>query len=80
MYTLKDLSSVKFVLLEVSDILKLEDVKGISIYNVSEKRKKIEIKISFFDYLFAVTFKNTLRDKVKNDLGNDFDLEYGIKF
>jgi hypothetical protein len=78
MYTLKDLVSGKFSLLNESDLLQVEGINAVSILVVAGERKKVKVHIGLFDYLFASTLKEAIKVKVKNDLGSDFDLSFGI--
>jgi hypothetical protein len=80
MYTVKDISSNTFTLLNEYDIINIEDVKSVSTLVKEGKRKKIIINIEFFDYFFNNNFKAILRNKVKSDLGTHFDLSFGIGF
>lgn len=78
MYTIKDLASEKFRLLNESDLLKIDDVKGITISSLSDRRKKITVHIGLYDYLFSGTLKSALKTRIQNDLGSDFDINFGI--
>ena len=80
MYTVKDISSNNFTLLNEFDIINIEDVKSVSTLVREGKRKKIKINIEFFDYFFNNNFKSILRNKVRQDLGSHFDLSFGIGF
>lgn len=78
MYTIKDFASEKFVLLNETDLLKVEDVNSITVISILGQPKKIKIHIGLFDYLFSSTLKTALRDKVRKDLRSDFELSFGI--
>jgi hypothetical protein len=80
MYTVKDIVSNKFSLLSEFDIVNIEDVKSVQLVAIFEKRKKVTINISFYDFLFNSNYKKILLEKVNQDLGGRVDVKFGVGF
>jgi len=80
MYTIKEISSNSFTLLNEYDIINIEDVVSVTSTVSEGKRKKVKVNIAFFDYLFNSNYKTIVSAKIKKDLGSNFDLSFGIGF
>ena len=77
MYSIKDLASEKFVLLNEADLLKIDDVNAVTV-SYKEKSKTIKIHIGLYDYLFGTTLKAALKAKINSNLTGNFDVKFGI--
>ena len=80
MFTVKDIVSGKFKLMNEFDLLKIEDVNSIKIFKKERSSKVVTINLDVFDYLFSTDLKKVLKTSVKNDLGDDTVVKFGIGF
>jgi len=80
MFTVKDIVSGKFKLMNEFDLLKIEDVNSIKIFKKERSSKVVTINLDVFDYLFSTDLKKVLKISVKNDLGDDTVVKFGIGF
>lgn len=80
MYTIKDVVSDKFILLNEFDLINVEGVKSITQRLVAGKQKQIIVGIGLYDYLFNPVYKNLIREKTKRDFGYSFNFVYGVNF
>ena len=80
MYTLKEVVSDKFILLNDFDLINVEGIKSIETFVSETNKKKVVLGIALYDYLFNPTFKSLIKQKIRKDLGDNFQFKYGIRF
>jgi len=78
MYSIKDLVSDKFSLSNEFNLVEIEGINSVSTIVVSNKPKKVVAHIGLVAFLFESNFKNIVRQKVKRDLGENFQFGFGI--
>jgi len=78
MYTIKDLVSDKFVLLNEMNLVEVEGINSVSTIVESGKQKRVIAHVGLTAFLFEGNFKNIIRQKVKRDLGENFQFTFGV--
>ena len=78
MYTLRDVSAQKFTLFNETQLVEIEGIKSVSSVVKAGQKKKVKAHLGLSGYLFAGSLKNAVRMKVAADLGDVFDLSFGI--
>jgi hypothetical protein len=76
--TLRELNSVKTCLLSDLDINKVEGVRATRTDHWSRNRKDIKVYIGLVNYLFSSELKLALVRKIKEDLGNHYNIKFGV--